>query len=167
MYYDKYESPLGILWLTGCAGMLTGLSFCEQVPKDMDQAAPEEFDSVKHWLDDYFRGVPREMDFSMNPQGTPFQKRIWKLLMEVPFGETKTYGALAREAARLLGKEKMSAQAVGQAVGKNPIAIIIPCHRIIGADGTLTGYASGLERKQWLLDHEHREQEAHDALRRF
>lgn len=153
MYYDCYDSPMGVLWLTGENGILTGLSFEE---KTGGSAVSEEFESVKRWLDEYFRGSPRRIDFPMNPAGTPFQKRIWKLLLEIPFGQTCTYGDLAKTAACQMGRDRMSAQAVGQAVGRNPIAIIIPCHRVIGADGALTGYASGLERKEWLLHHEGR-----------
>ena len=106
------------------------------------------------WLDDYFRGIPREIDFQTDPAGTPFQKLIWKFLLEIPYGKTVTYGDLARAAAKAMGKEKTSAQAVGQAVGRNPIAIIIPCHRCVGAKGKLTGYAYGLDRKAWLLKQE-------------
>ena len=90
----------------------------------------------------------------MKAEGTPFQKEVWNLLMAIPYGETRTYGDLAREMARLRGKENMSSQAVGQAVGKNPISIIIPCHRVVGAGGKLTGYAWGITKKEWLLRHE-------------
>ena len=88
------------------------------------------------------------------PEGTAFQQQVWKLLLEIPYGKTRTYGDLSREIERLTGKEKMSAQAVGQAVGRNPISILIPCHRVVGAKGQLTGYAGGLERKIRLLRHE-------------
>lgn len=154
MYYEKYPSPAGTLWLTGNEGVLEGLSLCRSIPPEAEPAPPGEFESVKNWLDRYFCGTPSEPEFPLKPRGTPFQKLIWDLLLKIPFGETTTYGELAREAARILGKENMSAQAVGQAVGKNPIAIIIPCHRVIGAGGRLTGYAYGLEKKQWLLSHE-------------
>lgn len=154
MYYDKYQSPVGTLRLTGTEKVLTGLSFCCDLPAEAEPAGAGEFDLVKNWLDAYFRGEPAVPDFAVETAGTPFQKLIWELLLTIPFGETKTYGELAREAARIMGKEKMSAQAVGQAVGHNPIAIIIPCHRVLGAGGTLTGYAYGLEKKQWLLQHE-------------
>lgn len=153
-YYDHYESPVGKLWLTGTGKALTGISFLPPAASEAEQAASGEFDLVKNWLNDYFRGVSREPEFAMEPAGTPFQQLIWKLLLEIPFGETVTYGDLARKAARILGKETMSAQAVGQAVGHNPIAILIPCHRVVGAGGKLTGYAYGLEKKKWLLLHE-------------
>lgn len=148
---DKYDSPVGLLWLTGREGVLTGLSF-EEPRGECEQGS---FDAVKCWLDDYFRGIPRQICFPMALSGTLFQKQIWDLLLKIPYGKTVTYGQLAKQAAGILGKEKMSAQAVGQAVGRNPIAIVIPCHRVVGAGGKLTGYAYGIEKKQWLLDHEH------------
>lgn len=156
LQYGKYVSPVGTLWLTGRDGMLTGLSFEKDFPEDTEKNA---FELVKRWLEDYFQGRPREIDFSLDPKGTPFQKLVWKLLLEIPYGETRTYGQLAKQAAALLEKDKMSPQAVGQAVGRNPVAIIIPCHRCVGTDGTLTGYAYGLERKAWLLSHEQKLQE--------
>ena len=85
-------------------------------------------------------------------QGTPFQKLIWELLLQIPYGETTTYGALAKKAAALLGRTSMSAQAAGGAVGHNKISLLIPCHRVVGRDHRLTGYAGGLERKKWLLE---------------
>lgn len=150
LHYDRYESPRGTLWLTGYDGILTGLSFEE--PRG--EYKPGTFHAVRHWLDNYFRGIPREIDFQTDPAGTPFQQLVWKLLLEIPYGKTVTYGDLARAAEKAMGKEQMSAQAVGQAVGRNPIAIIIPCHRCVGAKGKLTGYAYGLDRKAWLLKHE-------------
>jgi methylated-DNA-[protein]-cysteine S-methyltransferase len=107
------------------------------------------FDVVRHWLDDYFAGKHREIDFLLSPAGTDFQRKVWEILLSISYGETTTYGAIAKQ----LG-EKMSAQAVGQAVGRNPISIIIPCHRCVGAKGQLTGYAGGLDQKKWLLTHE-------------
>jgi len=149
-FCSKYESPMGPLWLTGQDNILTGLSFEE--PRG--EYAPGTFHAVRRWLDDYFRGIPQEMDFRIDPAGTSFQKVVWNILLEIPYGKTVTYGDLARAAATAMGKEKMSAQAVGQAVGRNPIAILIPCHRCVGANGKLTGYAYGLDRKAWLLKHE-------------
>ena len=146
LYCSKYDSPLGPIWLTGEDGNLTGLSFAEI----RGEFIPENFDAVKCWLDYYFQGISREVDFPMDPSGTPFQKQVWKHLLEIPFGGTCTYGELAKKLS-----SNMSPQAVGQAVSRNPIAIIIPCHRVIGSDGTLTGYAWGIEKKRWLLDHEH------------
>lgn len=154
MRYDKYPSPLGTLWLYGSAAALVGVSFRGEFCESAEPAQAGEFDPVRRWLDAYFRGEPAAPDFALEPEGTDFQKLVWQQLLKIPFGQTRTYGWMAREVAALLGKEKMSPQAVGQAVGRNPIAIIIPCHRIIGAGGELTGYASGLHRKRWLLEHE-------------
>ena len=156
LQYDFYASPLGPLRLTGKDGILTGLEFWE----NMENTIPSgSFAPVKKWLDAYFRAEAPEPDFLMDPAGTAFQKLIWELLLDTPVGQTRTYGDLAREAADILGKKTMSAQAVGQAVGRNPIAIIVPCHRVIGAGGNLTGYAYGVDRKAWLLEHEQKQEE--------
>ena len=155
--YTIFPSPVGDLWLTSDGTALTGVWMDSRKP-DVSHARRCDdlsiFDSAKGWLDAYFAGAHREIDFPLSPAGTAFQRRVWALLSAIPYGETTTYGALARE----LGP-KMSAQAVGQAVGRNPIAIILPCHRVLGAKGQLTGYAGGLEIKKWLLCHE-------DSLRR-
>lgn len=151
MVYEVYDSPMGPLWLMGENGVLCAVSFEPAV--DLPEA-PDAFLPAKRWLDAYFRGEPVPVDFPMQPKGSPFQQLIWQFLLEIPYGQTRTYGDLAREAARRMEKEKMSAQAVGQAVSRNPISIIIPCHRVLGAGGALTGYRSGLHRKQWLLIHE-------------
>ena len=112
------------------------------------------FKSANLWLKKYFSGGnPPISSVPIKPlEGTPFQKIIWEILLEIPYGSTITYGEIAREAARRLGKLKMSAQAVGQAVGQNPISIIIPCHRVIGANGNLTGYNGGIDVKIKLLE---------------
>ena len=112
------------------------------------------FKSTYLWLKKYFSGEnPPISNVPIKPlEGTPFQKIVWKILLEIPYGSTITYGEIAREAARRLGKSKMSAQAVGQAVGQNPISIIIPCHRVIGANGNLTGYNGGIDVKIKLLE---------------
>ena len=109
------------------------------------------------WLDAYFRGDNPPAGIPLALEGTDFQKQIWNLLLTIPYGQIRSYGALARDAAALLGKQRMSAQAVGQAVSRNPVSILIPCHRVVGSDGSLTGYAGGLDRKIWLLNHEGRE----------
>lgn len=110
-------------------------------------------DRANAWLERYFAGeAPDLRDLPLRPAGTPFRQRIWKLLLEIPYGQTTTYGALAKQAAQLLGKPRMSPQAVGGAVGANPIAVIIPCHRCVGADGSLTGYAGGVHDKAALLE---------------
>lgn len=168
MYFcDQYESPLGTIWLTGNERVLTGLSFSGHCPADLPRSQEGELQEAKRWLDGYFRGEPGPMPFELGAAGTPFQQMIWNLLLEIPWGETRTYGDLARRAAEILKKEKMSPQAVGQAVGRNPIAILIPCHRCVGRDGRLTGYAYGVERKAWLLRHEQKQEEKECAMQNF
>ena len=100
-------------------------------------------------MESYFAGNPGAVEFPLSPTGTDFQRKVWAILLTIPYGQTTTYGAIAKQ----LGNA-MSAQAVGQAVGRNPISIIIPCHRVMGAKGQLTGYAGGIENKKWLLRHE-------------
>ena len=149
MDYCEYPSPVGTLYLTADPGGLTGLWMHPEMTEDYPV-----FAQAKNWLDSYFSGNPADISFPLNPHGTAFQKQVWELLLTIPYGETTTYGSLAREMARRCGREKMSAQAVGQAVGANPISILIPCHRVVGANGRLTGYAGGLDKKEWLLRHE-------------
>lgn len=153
-YSVRYDSPMGPLLLTGDGAAITGLWMNRPAPETEASENLPVFTQAKSWLDAYFRGKPREIDFPISPAGTAFQQKVWKLLLAIPHGETRSYGALAKDMARLLGKEKMSAQAIGQAVGANPISIIIPCHRVVGAKGQLTGYAGGIENKMWLLRHE-------------
>lgn len=142
-----YNSPLGSITLSSDGQALTGLRFsmphCDRVSPLSTLHFP--LSSVFRWLDLYFSG--RRPDFlpPIRLIGTAFRQRVWQALLEIPYGETTTYGALAHT----LGCR--SAQAVGQAVGSNPIAIIVPCHRVIGSNGSLTGYAYGLEKKQYLL----------------
>ncbi len=142
-----YNSPLGPITLTSDGHALTALSFCTVKSTDtIDITDPIEIiRKTRRWLDLYFSG--RQPDFipPIKPIGTAFQLRVWQALLEIPYGETTTYGAIASR----LGCR--SAQAVGQAVGRNPIAIIAPCHRVVGSDGSMTGYAYGLERKEYLL----------------
>ncbi len=155
LYFTTYDSPLGEILLLSDGTALVGLDFAGHWPEcaRISKSLPL-FDDVKQWLDAYFRGEDPATGFSLAPQGTPFQKMVWDILLTIPKGQTRSYGDIAREMARRMGKENMSAQAVGQAVGRNPISIIIPCHRVVGAKGQLTGYASGLEKKIWLLHHE-------------
>lgn len=156
--FTKYFSPLGELLLTAEDGFLTGLWMETQNhpnwEMEQNDALPV-FSAVRVWLDRYFRGeAPSADEFPLSPAGTAFQRQVWEILRRIPYGETVTYGEIAREMAHRTGKEKMSAQAVGQAVGRNPISIIIPCHRCVGANGNLTGYTGGLDKKIWLLRHE-------------
>ena len=139
-----YNSPIGPITFTSDGEALSGLSFCHIKATDTIDSI-EIFHKTRCWLDLYFSG--RQPDFipPIKPIGTDFQRRVWHALLEIPYGETTTYGNIARR----LGCR--SAQAVGQAVGRNPIAIIVPCHRVVGSDGSMTGYAYGLERKEYLL----------------
>ena len=156
MYYTAVPSPVGQLLLLSDGICLTGLSI-DSCPEDSWQRQDDLplFARTKDWLRAYFEGCSPDPEIlPLKASGTSFQREVWQLLMEIPYGKTTTYGKLAREMARITGKEKMSAQAVGQAVGSNPISIIIPCHRVVGAKGKLTGYAWGVAKKEWLLKHE-------------
>lgn len=112
------------------------------------------FQETKKWLDIYFKGDVPNFTPKFSMKGSDFRMEVWKILLSIPYGETMTYGEIAKEIARGRGLSRMSAQAVGGAVGNNPISIIIPCHRVIGAGGNLTGYAGGIDKKVWLLEHE-------------
>ena len=149
----KYASPVGVLTLAGEGENIVGLwlegqkYFGAKLDLSGEGALPV-FDRARDWLDRYFAGEwPSPAELPLAPVGTPFQKTVWKALCEIPCGETVTYGELAK-------RLHTSPRAVGSAVGHNPISIIVPCHRIMGADGSLTGYAGGVERKKWLLAHE-------------
>ena len=153
MFFTLHPSPLGILTLTSDGESLTGLWMDSQDPPKAEYTRKDDlpvFQRTRHWLDAYFLGnTPAPADLPLSPAGTAFQRNVWRILLTIPYGETTTYGAIARQIS-----PAMSAQAVGGAVGRNPIGIIIPCHRVIGAKGQLTGYAGGLENKKWLLRHE-------------
>lgn len=142
-----YFSPLGDIVLTSDGSALTGLRFAEATNGEQAQGIPSLEDACR-WLDLFFNGVRPDFTPRLAPRGTPFQQSVWRELLAIPYGHTVSYGYIAQ---RL---HCSSAQAVGGAVGRNPIALIIPCHRVIGSDGHLTGYAYGLDRKQWLLSHE-------------
>ena len=154
IYTAHYTSPLGGITLASDGMTLTGLYFDgERDFPDLSAAHKKDlpvFGEAMHWLDLYFAG--KEPDFSpvLNPTGTAFQQAVWEILRTIPYGGTTTYGAIAKRLEKVRGK-RMSAQAVGGAVGRNPISILIPCHRVIGADGSLTGYAGGLDKKEYLL----------------
>lgn len=117
-------------------------------------AITETYTSLKAQMIAYENGTLTEFDLRLKPQGTPFQLIVWDILCEIPFGHLMTYGEVSKKVAAALGKETMSAQAVGGAIGRNPISIIVPCHRVVGASGSLTGYAGGLDKKSALLQHE-------------
>lgn len=147
------ESPIGPLTLIARDGVLTNLSMHGQrhMAPPPDDAVTDDawFKDVAAQLDAYFAGELSTFELEMNLIGTPFQRRVWGALREIPYGETISYGELARR----VGNANAS-RAVGLANGRNPISIIVPCHRVIGANGSLTGYGGGLERKTWLLAHE-------------
>ena len=155
-YKQSYMSPYGSITLASDGENLIGLWFDGQKydAATLDKRATAEplpiFDAASAWLDKYFKGENPPIDFPLAPIGSPFRQMIWDLLLQIPYGQTTTYGELARKAAILSGKNA-AAQAVGGAVGHNPISIIIPCHRVVGSTGSLTGYAGGIEKKESLL----------------
>ncbi len=157
-YMLEYVSPIGLLKLVSNGQALTAVTFPRQryqerrLTESVPDGQREELLLAKRWLDLYFTGKAPDFLPPLAPGGTAFRQLIWKLLLEIPYGESTTYGKLARQAASNLGRETMSPQAVGGAVGHNPINLIIPCHRVLGADGSLTGYGGGLEQKKYLLN---------------
>ena len=157
-YTTFYESPIGRMLLAADDAGLTGLWFEGQkyFARCLDRETEEKelpvFAEAKRWLDIYFSG--KEPDFTppLHFIGTDFQKEVWEILCAIPYGQTMTYGAIADQLAKKRGLSRMSAQAVGGAVGHNNLSIIVPCHRVVGSDGSLTGYAGGIERKTFLLN---------------
>lgn len=155
LYAQNYTSPLGEMKLACDEAGLVGVWFVGQ----KYYPAKATFQPVSHpilsrtveWLEKYFEGLKPAVLPPLHLRGSEFQLQVWSLLCEIPYGETLTYSDLARKIASKRGMPSMSAQAVGGAVGHNPISILIPCHRVVGANGSLTGYAGGLERKEWLL----------------
>ena len=124
-----------------------------QIADNGVEGASYIFERAQEWLERYFSGEkPSPEELPLRPEGTDFRQMVWRELLHIPYGQVTTYGSLAKAVARKMGRETMSAQAVGQAVGHNPISIIIPCHRVVGANGSLTGYAGGLDRKIRLLE---------------
>lgn len=161
-YKTYYNSPLGEIILLSNGNSLSGLWFetASYYPEKTVQTAELKSDlsvflKTTNWLDRYFGGQKISADdLPLCFDGTDFRKTVWNELLKIPYGKTVTYGELAKRVAKIIGKPCMSAQAIGGAVGHNPISIIVPCHRVIGADGNLVGYGSGLDKKQWLLKHE-------------
>lgn len=156
IYMGRYDSPLGPITLAGEDGALTGLWFDGQkyfgagLPAGTPEGEPLVFRQVRAWLDRYFRGEDPGPAPPLAPAGTVFQRAVWEVLREIPYGRTATYGQVAQASGRGLGRNT-SPRAAGSAVGRNPISLLIPCHRVVGAGGSLTGYAGGLERKEALL----------------
>ena len=154
IHYRTIDSPIGPLTLAGRGPVLTNLRMVDQTyePSHSDWSLdPGAFSAAVDQLDAYFAGELTDFDLELDLRGTDFQQRVWKALLTVPYGETRSYGEIAEQ----IGAPG-SARAVGLANGRNPIAIIVPCHRVIGANGSLTGYGGGLERKQALLELEKR-----------
>lgn len=156
-YITTYQSPLGEILLAADEIGLTGLWFdgekfyADSLDPEHEERNVPVFDVVKKWLDIYFSGHEPDFMPPVHMIGSEFRQQVWKILREIPYGETITYGGLAKRLARERGLERMSAQAVGGAVGHNEISIIVPCHRVVGSDGSLTGYAGGIDKKERLL----------------
>lgn len=172
-YVKEYRSPIGMFTLASDGEHLTGLWLKgqkyfgatltnDEIDKKGEAGESDElgdsannlplFHLVEQWLDAYFQGKQPELSFPLAPKGSPFRQDVWDILCQIPYGEVITYGDIAKKMAQKLGKDTMSAQAIGGAVGHNPISIIIPCHRVVGANGSLTGYAGGIENKIKLLE---------------
>ena len=162
IYTTTYKSPVGNLLIAEKDNKLVGLWIEKQkyYLSDFKEEIEEKADieiliKTTKWLDRYFSGEKPDInELEMNPVGSEFRKSVWEILKRIPYGEVVTYNDIAKELAKQRGLKKMSAQAVGGAVGHNPISIIIPCHRVVGANGSLTGYAGGIKKKIYLLEHE-------------
>ena len=158
IYTSEYTSPLGGILLAADEVGLRGLwfdgqkCFARDLPDERTERETPVLPEAKRWLDLYFGG--QEPDFlpPLHPVGTPFRQAVWEILLRIPYGKTVTYGEISKQLAEKMGLERMSAQAVGGAVGHNEISIIIPCHRVVGSNGSLTGYAGGINRKIKLLE---------------
>lgn len=142
------QSPLGITKLEGDENGISSITVLDS-EEELTKIIPEVLEDAEYQLREYFEGKRQHFDLDLNPQGTDFQKRVWEALLDIPYGRTTSY----LELSKTLGDIK-AIRAVAAANGKNPLWIIIPCHRVIGSDGSLTGYAGGLHRKKWLLEHE-------------
>ncbi|GFO66132.1 methylated-DNA--[protein]-cysteine S-methyltransferase [Geomonas paludis] len=162
MYSTDYASPLGRIMLASDGGNLVGLwlegqkYFAATVQEETEERPDlPALVAARQWLDRYFRGErPAIADLPLAPKGGAFRRGVWDILCGIPYGEVITYGDIAKKMAAQTGKASMSAQAVGGAVGHNPISIVIPCHRVVGTNGSLTGYAAGVDKKIKLLEHE-------------
>ena len=155
-YTGRYESPLGEIWMAADGQGLTGLWLTGQKYFAMRLGEHEERDTpvleeARRWLDVYFSGKKPDFAVPLHYEGTDFQKAVWDILCTIPYGSTITYGEIAARMAAQKGVKRMSAQAVGGAVGHNPISIIVPCHRVVGSNSSLTGYAGGIQKKISLL----------------
>ena len=157
IYICKYESPIGSLTAASNGVALTGLWFDGQkyfgstLTEEYEERELPVFAKTKDWLDLYFYGENPDFMPPLAVSGSDFRKSVWNILRQIPYGQTMTYGEIAKKMARQMGTAQMSAQAVGSAVGRNPISILIPCHRVVGSNGSLTGYAAGIDKKSALL----------------
>lgn len=157
MYTTRYASPLGDMLLAADEIGLTGVWFDGQkyFARSLDTNCTEKETTdlvyAKRWLDAYFHGIQPNFMPRLHLTGSAFQQTVWQVLLQIPYGQTTTYGAIAKQIACERGLPHMSAQAVGGAVGHNPISILVPCHRVVGTNGKLTGYAGGMERKRQLI----------------
>lgn len=156
-YISKYKSPVGEITIASNGEMLTGLwfdgqkNFADTLPENYEENDLPVFEQTKKWLDIYFSGKAPDFTPPLDMGGiSPFRKRVWEIMLEIPFGQTSTYGKIAKQIAEETGK-KVSGQAVGGAVGHNSISLVIPCHRVVGTNGGLTGYAGGIDKKIKLL----------------
>lgn len=156
-YTSKYISPLGNILLAADEAGLTGLWFEGQkyfalyLDKENKEKELPVFKLAKKWLDIYFSGREPDFELPLHFTGTEFQNEVWEILCQIPYGKTTTYGDIAGQLAKKKGIGKMSAQAIGGAVGRNQISVIVPCHRVVGKNGSLTGYAGGIDKKITLL----------------
>lgn len=156
-YISYYQSPIGKMLLAADEIGLTGVWFDKQkyfarsLGKEWEEKEQEVLRDTKKWFDIYFSGNEPKFSVPLHLTGTPFQMEVWEILLTISYGKTMTYGEIAKKIAVRRGMERMSAQAVGGAVGQNPIGVIVPCHRVIGAKGSLTGYAGGIDKKIKLL----------------
>ena len=156
-YTHKYVSPLGDMLIAASGERVTGLwfygarHFAAGLEENAREGCPQVIRDTVRWLDIYFSGKDPGFLPPLRYDSTPFRKAVCDIMLTIPYGRTMTYGQIARELARQQGREKVSAQAVGGAVGHNPISLLIPCHRVVGTGGSLTGYASGIDRKMQLL----------------
>ena len=157
-YLTQISSPLGPLTAASDGAAVTGLwlenqtYFAATLSGPVQEGPLPVFGALSAWLDAYFAGENHfEVPFPLAPAGSPFRQAVWAILRRIPRGEVTTYGAIARQLEAASDAKRVSPQAVGGAVGHNPISILIPCHRVVGADGSLTGYAGGVDKKQWLL----------------
>lgn len=150
-YVHHYESPLGIMTMSSDGESLSGLWFGDCLENEYEEKMLPVFEETVKWLDIYFGGNIPNFTPTLSVKTTEFRKKVCDIMLTIPYGKTMTYGEIANMLAKQCGMKRMSAQAVGGAVGHNPIALIIPCHRVMGANGKLTGYAAGIDRKEKLL----------------